>query len=97
MDVYGKIIDWNLRAEKMFGWTREEAMDRDLAETIIPHNLRDAHRVGLKHYLATGEGKVFSKLIEIVGLHREGREFPVELSISRVKTNECNICGWINI
>ena len=96
MDVDGKILDWNSRAEKMFGWSREEAITRDLAETIIPHNLRDAHKFGLKHYLATGEAKVFNKLIEIVGLHREGREFPVELSISRVKTNDIvTFCGFV--
>jgi PAS domain S-box-containing protein len=96
MDVGGKIIDWNSRAEKMFGWTREEALGCDLADTIIPVNLRDAHRMGLKHFLVTGQGSVFNRQIEIVALHREGNEFPVELSISRLKTNDTTtFCGFI--
>jgi PAS domain S-box-containing protein len=96
MDVQGKITDWNARAEKMFGWARHEALNKELAETIIPLNLRDAHRVGLKHFLHTGHGKVFSQLLEVPALHRDGREFPVELSISRLKTNDVTtFCGFI--
>lgn len=96
MDVEGKIIDWNSRAEKMFGWPRREALQRELAATIIPETLRDAHRTGLKHFLATGSGAVFNQLIEITALHRSGKEFPVELSISRLKTNDTTtFCGFI--
>src|SRR5688572_21895620 len=96
MDVGGKIIDWNSRAEKMFGWARAEALGRDLADTIIPVNLREAHRMGLKHFLATGQGPVFNQQIEIVALHRAGNEFPVELSISPLKTNDTTtFCGFI--
>lgn len=96
MDINGAIIDWNARAEKMFGWKREEAINRDLADTIIPHDLRDAHRAGLKHFLATGSGAVFNRLIELEALHRDGRLFPVELAISRLKTNDVvTFCGFI--
>ncbi|WP_276374552.1 PAS domain S-box protein [Chryseolinea sp. H1M3-3] len=96
MDVHGVIIDWNERAEKMFGWKRHEALNRDLADTIIPHNLREAHRSGLKHFLATGRGSVFNRLIEIVALHRNGSEFSIELAVSRLKTNDVvTFCGFI--
>lgn len=96
MDANGNIIDWNLRAEKMFGWRREEALNRELAETIIPEHLRDAHRAGLKHFLRTGEGPVFNQLLELSALHRSGKEFPVELSISRLKGNDTlTFCGFI--
>jgi PAS domain S-box-containing protein len=96
MDVAGEIIDWNSRAEKMFGWSREEALGRDLADTIIPVNLREAHRTGLKHFLLTGQGSVFNQQLEIVALRRNGEEFPVELSISRLKSNDTTtFCGFI--
>jgi len=96
MDRNGKITDWNLRAEKMFGWTREEALEKELADTIIPASLRDRHRAGLQHYVATGKAKVINRLLEMTALHRDGREFPIELSISPLKTNDVlTFCGFI--
>jgi PAS domain S-box-containing protein len=96
MDRNGKITDWNLRAEKMFGWCREEALNRDLADTIIPARLREQHRSGLQHYLKTGKAEVFHRLLEMPALHRDGTEFPAELSISSLKTNDVlTFCGFI--
>jgi two-component system, cell cycle sensor histidine kinase and response regulator CckA len=82
MDDEGKITGWNGQAEAIFGWSRKEALGRSLADTIIPVRYREAHRQGLQHFLATGEGPVLNQRIEIVALHRSGREFPVELAIS---------------
>src|SRR6267378_3422094 len=96
IDAEGKIADWNARAEKMFGWTRREALGRELAETIIPSRYREAHRHGLKRYLTTGEGPVVNQLIEMSALRRDGSEFPVELSISPLKTGDVvSFCGFI--
>jgi diguanylate cyclase (GGDEF)-like protein/PAS domain S-box-containing protein len=82
MDAGGFIIDWNVEAEATFGWSCEEAVGRVLADTIIPERHRDAHWQGLRRYLETGEGPVIDKRIEIEALHREGFEFPVEMTIS---------------
>jgi diguanylate cyclase len=87
MDPGGFIIDWNTEAETTFGWSREEALGRVLADTIIPVRHREAHLQGLERYLATGNGQVINQRIEIEALHREGFEFPVELTIS-VRTVE---------
>jgi PAS domain S-box-containing protein len=81
MDAAGRIVDWNPLAEKTFGWSREEALGRLLAETIIPERYRDSHRRGLERFLETGEGPVLNRRFEITGLHREGHEFPIELAI----------------
>ena len=54
MDEDSHIVSWNAQAEQTFGWTREEALGRNLAETIIPPGFRDAHLKGMKHFLATG-------------------------------------------
>jgi two-component system, sensor histidine kinase and response regulator len=86
MDERGHILDWNRRAETIFGWTREEALGRELGDTIIPPQYRDAHRRGLQHFLRSGEGPVLNKRIEITGLRRDGAEFPIELAISPLKT-----------
>jgi len=81
MDADGIITDWNPRAEEMFGWTRDEALGKEVAETIIPEELHEAHTKGLAHYLATKEGPVLSQHIEITARYRDGHTFPVELSI----------------
>jgi PAS domain S-box-containing protein len=87
MDATGKILDWNLEAESTFGWSREEAIGRALADTIIPTEHREAHWRGLNHFLATGEGPLLDKRIEVTALHRDGHELPVELTISPLRRN----------
>lgn len=96
MDAAGMIIDWNTCAETMFGWTHEEALGQELAAILIPPRYRDAHRQGLKHFLATGEGPIMNKSIEMSALRRDGTEFPMELSVSAMKTGEAlTFCGFI--
>lgn len=86
IDARGLITDWNPQAEATFGWTREEVVGRELAETVIPEALREAHRRGVERYLSTGEAVVSGKRLELTALHREGREFPIELTISPLQT-----------
>src|SRR5262245_60611491 len=88
MDEKGLIIDWNHEAEVIFGWTRAEALGRDLAETFLPPEFRDQHHRGLAHFLATGEGPVLNQRLELVALHRDGRRFPVELTIRPIRQAE---------
>ncbi|MEO6182304.1 MAG: PAS domain S-box protein, partial [Verrucomicrobiota bacterium] len=96
IDTSGAIIDWNVRAEHLFGWTRQEAMGRNLGDTIIPPRYREAHQRGLNHFLATGVGPVLNHLFEISALRRDGSEFAVELSISPMKTGDViTFCGFI--
>jgi diguanylate cyclase (GGDEF)-like protein/PAS domain S-box-containing protein len=81
MDAGGRIREWNRQAEMIFGWSRDEVVGRPLAEVIIPGRYREAHSRGLAHYLATGEGPVLGQRLELEGLRRDGREFPVEVTI----------------
>ena len=80
----GMITGWNTQAEKIFGWSRSEAMERDLAELIIPEANRAAHRSGMQRYVDTGAARVLNKRLEFTALHRAGNEFPVELSITPI-------------
>ncbi|HEX6164372.1 MAG TPA: PAS domain S-box protein [Vicinamibacterales bacterium] len=82
MDETGNIVNWNAQAEQTFGWTREEAMGRNLADTIIPPAFREAHNKGMARFLATGEAPVVNRRLELRALHREGREFPIEITIT---------------
>ncbi len=87
----GRITDWNPQAELTFGWSRAEALQQPLATLIIPERYRKAHKKGIKHFLATGEGPVLNKRIEMSALHRDGHEFPAELSISAIRRGETYI------
>jgi PAS domain S-box-containing protein len=88
MDAEGIITDWNSEAERIFGWTRVEALGRRMSETIIPIRYRSPHERGLRRFFETGEGPVLNKRIEISALRRSGEEFPVELSITPLKFGE---------
>jgi len=79
------ILEWNPKAEIIFGYTAKEVIGKPLSETIIPHQYREAHKKGMSHFLKTGEGPVLNKTIEITALHKKGHEFYVNLSISNVK------------
>src|SRR5260221_1442660 len=59
-------------------------MGQAVAETIIPPQYRAAHRSGLQRFLQTGMGQVLDKNLQLTALHRDGREFPVELTISAI-------------
>lgn len=88
MDHAGVITDFNPAAEQTFGYRRADVLGRELAETIIPPSLHDAHRHGLARYLATGEGPVLNRRIEVLGMRADGTEFPVELAIVPVRPGE---------
>jgi PAS domain S-box-containing protein len=81
-DQTGMITGWNRKAEEIFGWSHDEAIGRTLAATIIPRRYRDNHQRGLARFIETGEGKILGRLVELSALHRDGHEFPVEISIS---------------
>ena len=82
IDVEGRVTEWNAQAHTMFGWSREEVIGESLSSKIIPVQYRDAHEAGLKRYLQTGQGLVINRRIDLTARHRDGHEFPVELSIS---------------
>src|SRR2546429_163228 len=81
MDANGIITDWNPMAQTIFGWQKAEAIGRLVADTIIPQRYREAHGLGLARFLKTGEGPVLNRRTELEGIHRDGHEFPIELSI----------------
>ncbi len=85
IDEASTIQEWNGQAEATFGWTAAEAVGRDMPELIIPHALRDAHRHGIERFLESGEAPLLSRRLELNALHRDGREFPIEITISPVR------------
>jgi PAS domain S-box-containing protein len=84
MNDEGLIVGFNPAAERMFGHRSADVMGRPLADMLIPPILRESHRRGLAHYLATGEGPVLGTRVEVPGLRADGSTIDVELSISRM-------------
>ena len=80
----GRVIELNRAAEAMFGYTQDQAVGRELAELIIPPAYRAAHRRGMAHFLATREGPVLNRRLELRAVRASGEEFPVELAITRI-------------
>jgi PAS domain S-box-containing protein len=86
MDHTGRVTEFNPAAVREFGYSRDEAIGRELADLIIPEPLRDAHRKGLARYLAEGSSVVLGKTIEVIAVHRDGTEIPIELAITQLGT-----------
>lgn len=81
MDDAGKVIAWNAAAEAIFGWSREDAIGASMGDLIVPPQHRASHANGLENYKRTGHGPVLEQRVSITAMHRDGHEFPVELSI----------------
>ncbi|HZF01390.1 MAG TPA: PAS domain S-box protein [Methylomirabilota bacterium] len=86
-DHHGKIISWNQGAEKIFGCAEADVLGEPLA-IIMPERHRAMHEAGVKRFLASGEGKVLGRTIEIEGVRSDGSEFPVELSLATWRTDK---------
>jgi PAS domain S-box-containing protein len=85
MDEAGIMVDWNQQAQAMFGWTREEAVGKVLADLIAPERYRGRHREGLARFLATGNSDILGKRIEIEAMRKDRREVKVELAVTALR------------
>jgi PAS domain S-box-containing protein len=81
----GVVTDWNLQAEQIFGWSREDVVGKLLEDLIIPEAARAAHRKGLGHFLRTGEGPILGRRLEVEAVRHDGRGITVELSVTALK------------
>jgi two-component system cell cycle sensor histidine kinase/response regulator CckA len=91
MDAGGAVIEFNAAAARTFGYTKAEAVGRTLADLMIPPRFRERHHAGLAAYMATGEGRMIGKTIEITAMRADGTELPMELSITAIGTRPASI------
>ena len=85
MDNYGKVSYWNPAAEKIFGYTSEEAIGKELHLFIAPRKYRDAYKRGFGRFKHTGKGLAVGVTSEFKALRKDGTEFPIEVSTSSVR------------
>ncbi|HVY64600.1 MAG TPA: PAS domain S-box protein [Gammaproteobacteria bacterium] len=87
-DREGRVVDFNVAAERMFGYGRSDVMGRRVADLIVPPSLRAAHERGFARYLETGEPHALHKPMEVTALRADGSTFPVEINVTRSGTGE---------
>ena len=92
IDQAGLVQEWNRAAEKIFGYSRGEALGRPVDKLIIPSALLKLYHDGVANYLMTGAGSLLGKPIELTLRRSDGSEFRAEMAISRVLTESPPRC-----
>ena len=95
MGTDGRVVEWNPAAEQTFGYTREEALGRDLAGMIVPPQQREDHRRGLARYLATGAARVLGRRLELEAVRADGSRIPIELAITQLDRHPPLFVGYL--
>ena len=84
INAYGIVTEVNPATEKTFGYKREQMIGHDLADLIIPHDMRSHHNKQLANQLKTGESTILGKRVETTAINADGASFPIELAITRI-------------
>jgi PAS domain S-box-containing protein len=84
MDWQGLVSYWNPAAQRIFGYSSEEALGRNLHDFIAPARYREAYKRAFPHFASTGKGDAVGKTLELEALHKDGTEVFVELSLSAI-------------
>ncbi len=82
MDAQGHVSFWNRAAERLFGFSEGEVLGQDLHRLVAPPRFHAAFAAGFQGFLASGQGRLLGKTTELVGLRKDGSEFPIEISIA---------------
>ena len=92
-DASGRVVEFNPAAERTFGYARDEALGRTLAELIVPPSLRELHSKAFAHFVETREKRLLGRRLELTGMRADGSEFPVELALSCIESDPLLVCG----
>ncbi|MBS1879682.1 MAG: PAS domain S-box protein [Actinobacteria bacterium] len=85
IDHEGSVLEFNPAAERTFGYASEAAVGREMAELIVPPEMRERHRAGLRRYLEGGEPILLDRRVEVEAQRADGSRFPAELTITRIE------------
>ena len=91
-DADGLIRHWNAAAELMFGLPIDNAIGTSL-DAIVPEQMRGAHSEGMRRLMAGGKPRVVGRVVEITAQHVDGRQFPIEMSLSMWSENGAMLFG----
>lgn len=95
-DRAGTIVLWNAGAERIFGFSADEALGQSL-DIIIPEPLRARHWEGYHHTVATGVSRYGAgDLLSVPGLHKDGHRLSLEFTIVLVKDGAGTVTGMVS-
>jgi len=95
IDAHGHVLEFNPAAERMFGYARADVLGAEMADLIVPEEMREAHRGGMRRMLAGGAGRILDKRIELVAQRADGTHFPIEIAIMRMSGSDATYTGFI--
>jgi PAS domain S-box-containing protein len=91
-DLNGAITLWNPAAERMFGFTRNEAMGQ-LLDLIIPQRLQQRHWEGYRKTMETGETRYGHDLLRVPAVHKEGRTLSIAFTVALLYSEQHAVTG----
>ena len=95
VDEHGHVLQWNAAAESMFGYARDQALGRAVADLVVPPRRRRAHREGLTRAAAGGPPRILGQRVVINAMRLDGSEFAAELTVTRTGQSPTRFTAWI--
>lgn len=96
IDAMANITFWNPQSENIFGWSKEEAVGKDLVKLIATKDTRQMYYGAIRSYIEKGEESVMNVLIEQVAVNKANEEFPIELTVLPIRQDdEISFCVFI--
>jgi len=86
-DPDGRIVVWNAAAERLFGWSAEDALDRTL-DLIIPPKQRARHWDGFRRAMAAGRSRYGNDVLRVPALHRDGRRLSISFTVTLIRDGD---------
>jgi len=95
IDPDGKVTHWNPATEKMFGYTKDEIMGKDVHDYLMPKKFREQYEIGFEKFRKTGTGPAVGQVFELTAIHKDGHEFPIEIAVSPIEKQGQNWASTI--
>jgi PAS domain S-box-containing protein len=95
-DKHGAITLWNPAAERIFGFTPEDALGKSL-DLIIPERLRGRHWEGYEKTMATGQTRYGNDLLRVPAVHKDGRALSIAFTVALLYSPERELTGIVAV